>query len=281
MFLIISKLFGKKVIIWGHGIYGNEDFFSGFIKTSFLRLGSHVLLYGNHAKDYLIHKGFPEKKISVVFNSLNHIEQLKIRKGLIASDFYRNHFGNENPIVVFTGRIEKVKKIELLIKACYELKTKNRPINIILIGDGREKRNIEFLIKELNIENNVWLYGPCYDEPQLGQLIFNADLCVSPGNVGLTAIHSLTYGTPVVTHNNFSYQMPEFEAITKGITGDFFNENNLDSLVNTLQDWFTKYPVKPKELIEACHEIVDKFYNPHFQLEVFTNCIRKLESPSD
>lgn len=53
------------------------------------------------------------------------------------------------------------------------------------------------------------------------EFIYNADLCVSPGNVGLTAMHSLVFGCPVITHNCFEWQMPEFEAIQPGITGDF------------------------------------------------------------
>ena len=62
-----------------------------------------------------------------------------------------------------------------------------------------------------------------YDENEIGDLIYNADLCVSPGNVGLTAIHTLTYGTPVLSHANFPNQMPEFEAIDKDFTSFLFS----------------------------------------------------------
>ena len=59
-------------------------------------------------------------------------------------------------------------------------------------------------MENLNLQDQIWFYGACYDESKLGELIFNADLCVSPGNVGLTAVHSMGYGTPVITHNNFA-----------------------------------------------------------------------------
>ena len=35
----------------------------------------------------------------------------------------------------------------------------------------------------------------------ISKYLYYADICVSPGNVGLTAIHSLTYGTPVNSQN--------------------------------------------------------------------------------
>ena len=63
------------------------------------------------------------------------------------------------------------------------------------------------------------MYGETFDEAEISKLLNHADLCVSPGNVGLTAMHALAYGVPVATHNDFKNQMPEFEAITPGKTG--------------------------------------------------------------
>lgn len=71
------------------------------------------------------------------------------------------------------------------------------------------------------VDKNVWFYGSCYDEQTNAELIYNADMCVAPGNVGLTAIHAMTFGCPVITHSDFKWQMPEFEAIHPGKTGDF------------------------------------------------------------
>lgn len=42
------------------------------------------------------------------------------------------------------------------------------------------------------VDKNVWFYGSCYDEQTNAELIYNADMCVAPGNVGLTAIHAMT-----------------------------------------------------------------------------------------
>ncbi|GIS05973.1 MAG: hypothetical protein CM15mP109_07290 [Candidatus Dadabacteria bacterium] len=49
---------------------------------------------------------------------------------------------------------------------------------------------------------------------------------VSPGNTGLNAVHFLSYGPPVGTHNYFYNQMPEAAIIeAQKKTGFFFNEN--------------------------------------------------------
>lgn len=56
------------------------------------------------------------------------------------------------------------------------------------------------------------------------ELIYNADLCVAPGNIGLTAMHAMMFGCPCISHNDFSWQMPEFEAIVPYKTGNFLKE---------------------------------------------------------
>ena len=81
------------------------------------------------------------------------------------------------------------------------------------------------MIEELGISDQTWLYGACYDDLTLAELFYNSHVCVSPGNVGLTAIHALSFGCPVISHGNFPYQMPEFESIIPSITGDFLQQD--------------------------------------------------------
>ena len=126
----------------------------------------------------------------------------------------------------------------------------------------------EDVSKELGLTDSVWFYGPCYDEEQLGHLIYNADLCVSPGNVGLTAMHSMVFGTPVLTHNDFPWQMPEFEAIKEGETGGFFERENVDSLCSALSGWFKVSGYNREQIREKCFAEIDQNWTPQFQIEV-------------
>ncbi|MEZ4897633.1 MAG: hypothetical protein R2806_12390 [Saprospiraceae bacterium] len=62
---------------------------------------------------------------------------------------------------------------------------------------------------------------------KLSTFFYNSAVCVSPGNIGLTGVHSMSFGCPVISHNNFVEQMPEFEIIREGETGYFFQQNNI------------------------------------------------------
>jgi glycosyltransferase involved in cell wall biosynthesis len=106
----------------------------------------------------------------------------------------------------------------------------------------------------------------------MGELYGLADLTVSPGNVGLTAVHSLSYGTPVITHNDVSNQGPEYEIIENGITGMFFERNNSESLAESICYWFQKNPDSSIKR-QRCRINIDRFYNPDYQTAVFNELI--------
>ncbi len=64
---------------------------------------------------------------------------------------------------------------------------------------------------------------------------YNASVCVSPGNIGLTAIHALSFGCPIITHNNFAEQMPEFESIKPSKTGYFYQQGDIADLKDKIR----------------------------------------------
>lgn len=275
LLLIRNIINRKQTYIWNHGVYGKENWFQLFLKKAQVNLCSGYFLYGDYAKDLMIKNGISEKKLHVIYNSLKYSECLGIRKSLQKSKVYHNHFGNDMPNLIFIGRLTKVKKLHLLMETLSILKGR---FNLIIVGNGDVKDDLIKLSKELELIENVWFYGACYKEVELAKLIYNADLCVSPGNIGLTAIHALSYGTPCITHNNFKNQMPEFEAIQDGITGSFFKENEVSSLTEVVSKWLEKYPRKSSEIEKNCLKMIDEKYNPLFQLKVIKEVLHENSS---
>lgn len=266
LMLLLSKIKNKKVYLWTHGWYGKESLIKRILKKVYFSMAEGVFLYGNYARELMINEGIKDEKLHVIYNSLAYDKHLEIRQTLVSDDIYEKHFGNTHPNLIFVGRLIQTKRLDIVLMSIAKLKIQSEYYNFTIIGAGEMESVLFELTKELGLEDNVWFYGACYDEIKLARLIYNADLCVSPGNVGLTAIHSMTFGTPVLTHNNFPYQGPEFEAIEDGITGVFFEYENVDSFIVTIENWFQK--CSNREMIRlACYEIIDSKYNPHVQLE--------------
>ena len=238
------------------------------LKLQFFLAGG-ALIYGNYAKGLLVKNGIcKESKIFVIHNSLDYERHLVIREQLNSSLIYKNHFNNSNPVLIFIGRLTKIKKLDLIIGAVSLLKKRGVYYNVVFVGDGPESEHLKHLVLNMGLEDHFWFYGASYDENKNAELIYNADVCVSPGNVGLTSIHCLTFGTPVITHNNFSMQMPEFEVIEEGKTGCFFEINNINSLAEAISNWFRLNRVDRDIIRKRCFDIIDREWNPYYQMGV-------------
>jgi len=267
--LIANKIKKRKSYLWTHGWYGNERKIKKIVKKLFFKLSDRILLYGDYAKGLMINDGFKAECLIPVYNSLNYDQQIEIRSSIKKTNIYFDYFQNNNPIILYVGRIQKRKKIDLLIDAIKELNINKIECNLIVIGKIIDETDFSQLIEKNNLNKKIWQFGPCYDERILSELIYNADLCVVPGDIGLTAIHSLVYGTPVITHNNFPNHGPEFEVITPGLNGDFFEENSVSDLSDKIKKWIN-FDENKRELtrIECYNEIKEKF-NPNVQIEIF------------
>ena len=104
-----------------------------------------------------------------------------------------------------------------------------------------------------------------------------ADIMISPGNVGLNCIHSMAYGVPVITHDNFHFQNPEVEALIDGITGLFFEYNNFDDMVSKLKLWIEQGANK-RLVKENCQKIIYETYNPNMQTKCIVAAIKKIRN---
>ena len=264
----------RHIYTWTHGWYGRETWIKKIVKKIFFNMTDGVFLYGNYAKRLMIQEGFDPQKLYVVYNSLDYEKQLALRESLKAEDIYPDHFKNSNRTLLFIGRLTYKKRLDLLIEALFKLRDKKQHYNLVLIGNGEAMERLKSLADEKGLSENVWFYGACYDEAINASLIYNADLCVSPGFVGLTAMHSMMFGTPVATHNCFKQQAPEFEAIKEGETGTFFEMDQLDSLISAISNWFERNGERREEIRRKCFEEIDREWTPAFQLNVFKEHIR-------
>lgn len=264
----------KKIFFWCHGWYGKESAIEALIKKYVYGSASGIFTYGEYAKRLMIENGFNSTIIHPIHNSLDYDKQFELRKKIDSSDVFIRHFNNSFPTIIFIGRLTEIKRLDMIIDALKLLKEKGELYNLVLVGEGPMKESLVLQTQNNHLTKRVWFYGACYDEVQNAELIYNSDLCVAPGNVGLTAMHSMMFGTPVISHNSFMWQMPEFEAIKPGVTGDFFDYGNTESLAESISRWFTDNKRKRQQIRDNCFAEIDNYWNPYFQIEVLKTFLK-------
>ncbi|MCM1109566.1 MAG: glycosyltransferase [Clostridium sp.] len=268
VFLLMARLKRKQTFLWSHGWYGKENKWRKLLKKAIFRQANGMLLYGEYARKLMIENGFDPQRLFCIANSLDYDNQKIIRNRLTHTGIYRQLFGNDYPTCIYVGRIQPVKRIDLLIRAIALMEQQGLGLcNLLIVGDGENRKALEAVANEVRINNRVHFYGSCYDETRLAEIFYNATACVSPGNVGLTALHALSFGCPVITHNTFSEQMPEFEVITEHQTGAFFQKDSVEDLARAISQWIREAP-DPDSVQAECFATIDHKWNPYYQIEL-------------
>ena len=268
--ILICKVKNKKVFLWGHGIYGNESYLKKKLRLIFLNLADINFLYGNHAKSILLKNGFKKEKIQVIYNSIPSTSMNNGYGENTNNDDMKTYemFSDD---ILFVGRLTRIKKIELLFQAFEKAEKINSKLRLFVIGTGKIRSKLEKNFSHLN--KSIFFLGAIYNEKILEHYISNADLFVSPGNVGLACIHSLSYGTPVCTHNNMSFQMPEAEALDEK-NSILFEMDDVDSLVDSILRGVTLK--KKQNTSKYCKESVLKNFTPENQYRLMMDKINQI-----
>ena len=110
---------------------------------------------------------------------------------------------SEERIILFVGRIEPLKGIDILINAAAQLAEESDFYVLIVGGDRRSRRqmsHLQGLASDLGIGERVCFLG-AVDHEKLPLYYNAADICVVPSfyeSFGLVALEAMACGTPVV-----------------------------------------------------------------------------------
>lgn len=272
--MLVARLMGSVVLAWSHGFLSDEKGLKGWLRSVFYRLAHGYLLYGNRAKDIMIRKGFDPDKIDVIYNSLDYTKQSALRDKLDASDRSRTRARlgiPENSIVLLSiGRLVAKLKLDQTIESVRKLNAEGKNVYLLIIGDGPEKKTLGRQAEFLAVKEHVIFYGACHNENELSLLYNACDLSIAMGKVGLSVMHSLAYGVPMLTNNTIEAHGPEIEAIIEGKTGWLFDEDNISSFVSKV----ARVPYHGIYYRE-CIKVVEDHYTPDKQFFYIERAIEK------
>lgn len=280
MGVIAARMMGKRVLYWGHGLRERPKGMKGLLRRLLNALPHEHLFYGRIAKALQVELGWSPAKVHVIYNSLDFDEQSRIAKGVSDDRLVgvrQELFGDASiPVVACPTRLIPMRRLDLLIEALAALASEGLRANLLLIGDGPERASLERLANDRGVRTHF--EGACYDERRLAELIMASNVVASPGRVGLTVIHALTYGVPVVSHGDVRDQAPEWEAIIPGVTGGYFVSGSVRSLMEALKPWLISNHRTPQSA-ERCRGIVARFWNAGYQRQAIERAVLGL--PAD
>jgi glycosyltransferase involved in cell wall biosynthesis len=275
---VAGRILGTTVLLWTHGLQGEESGLKWIVRKCLYRLSCGLLLYGDHAKRLLVAKGFPADRLHVIYNSLDDCEQEEVFRRTTEQDraAFRRSIGIQasERLICFTGRLQPVKRLPSLLQALALVVQRGKRVHLVLVGDGSERVRLESLSAELGLARLVHFLGAVYDESRLGLVISASDLAVVPSGAGLTVMHSLAYGTPVLLHDKVEEHFPEWEAVREEETGWFYRWGEVSDCADKIIAALFPKPRK-HGMTTMCRSMIGNRYNTTTHAGLFIEAIAK------
>jgi glycosyltransferase involved in cell wall biosynthesis len=267
----VARLRGKRVYYWTHAYTREDRGLKGFFRKRFYSLASGLLCYGHFGKCLAINVGFDPGRLHVMYNSLDFSRQHEVEASVRQDELVAMReqlFGRADvPVVICVIRLLAGRRLDMVIDAVAKLRATGHAVNALFVGDGPAREELEAQVNRLGVGDSAKFFGPCYDDAVLARINRMAVATVCPGPIGLTAVQSLAYGTPVITNDDYANQMPEFETIVDDVTGTFFRAGDVDALANAIRRW-TAQPWLDDATRQKCRWIIERIWNLPMQARV-------------
>jgi len=161
---------------------------------------AHLILSPSKSlADELVKEGL-KCSISVLKNSIN-VDLFKPLEDASAREAIKKSFGVKKRSICYMGRLSYEKSIDQVIRAFALINKKMPELNLMLIGDGPERKNLEKLARDLEVNDSVISTGSLLYNGDLVRALQANDLFVSASkseNMPLSVLEAMAVGLPMV-----------------------------------------------------------------------------------
>ena len=170
-------------VVWGNDI---------------LEHASKIIAVSGNEVEQFRQAGIPDEKITVIPNGVNYISATSLPP---AGQFREQYGIHEKHIILYAGRVHKIKGIDFLIRAfnSFVQSWTGDDVALVIVGpDDGYRSVIEELVEQLGLSVKVKFIG--YVSP-LTSAYRDADVLVYPSTYeifGLVPFEALLCGTPVI-----------------------------------------------------------------------------------
>lgn len=181
--LVGSGLIKKGGFIWRLGrkiedyVYKNAD---------------KIVVISEGFKKNLLVKGVSEEKIEVIYNWVDEDAVVDIPKEQNVL-FERYGLQSEKFYISYSGNIGLTQNMDLLLDVMSDLQTEEPSINLVLVGDGAYKTQVESIVKEKELANVILLPFQPFEDISHVFSIGDVGLVISKPGVGENSIPSKTW----------------------------------------------------------------------------------------
>lgn len=240
-----SNLFITWIEIWDDYWYeylGKIGLFGKLIEKTTLKLQANWIAISEKVKRDL-------RK----FNERKEIETVPI--GIDLQEINQIQPSKDKSDVIFAGRLIKDKNVDLLIKSIGVTKDYLPNINCLIIGNGSEKKSLQRLVEDLDLNENIRFMNFFTEHKDLISYMKSSKLFVLPSTregFGIVVLEANACGIPViVVKGPMNAACDLIEDGVNGFTSDFSEEDMARKIIDSIR--------RKEEMRGGCLEMTNKF----------------------
>ncbi len=249
----------RPVIGWGLGAPALSGSFTGLrpaARRSFLSQFDALLTYSRRGCEQYAASGFDPRRIFIAPNAaVPRLAHTLPEKPLPAG----------TPVLLFVGRLQARKRVDLLVRACAALPPGLQP-RLWLVGDGPARAELETLARL--VYPAAQFFGGVYG-PDLDRLFQQADLFVLPGTGGLAVQQAMSFGLPVMVAEGDGTQSD----LVRPENGWSLAAVSLESLAQSLKEALADLP-RLRRMGRESYRIVAEEVNVERMVEAFGRAVQ-------
>jgi glycosyltransferase involved in cell wall biosynthesis len=250
----------RPVIGWGLGsptIRGPLASLRRMVRKNFIHCFDLLIAYSTMGAEQYRAFGVPENRVLVAPNAVSPAPPPLPKRAPLVDRPAR---------LLFVGRLQERKRVDLLLRACARLETTP---DMWVVGDGPARAELERLSREIYPRANF--AGAQYGHA-LDWFLDKADLFVLPGTGGLAVQQAMAHGLPVIVAEGDGTQ----NDLVAGDNGWLIPPNDLSALTAALRRALSE-PLRLREMGVRSHRLVSERYNIDTMVQVFVNAMNDLK----
>jgi glycosyltransferase involved in cell wall biosynthesis len=249
----------RKVIGWGLGAAPIGGFLAGLRNRQrhhLLHSLDAVIAYSSQGARQYCQLGFSEGRVFTAFNAVD--------RAPTSPPPERPSTTSGQMTVLFVGRLQTRKRVDLLLQACARLPESQQP-HLVIVGDGPEKASL--------VELAARVY-PAAEFPgarhgsELIPFFTQADLFVLPGTGGLAIQQAMAHALPVIVAEGDGTQ----DDLVRTENGWQVPPGNLPVFTNILQQALSDLP-RLRQMGAASYRIIAEEINVDAMVRVFIKAL--------
>jgi glycosyltransferase involved in cell wall biosynthesis len=247
------------VIGWGLGAPQASGIETS-LRTRFLASLDAVIAYSQTGAEQYVAAGVPAERVFVAPNAVTaRPTQAPLNRSI--------SFPEGRPTLLFIGRLQARKRLDVLIRACAALPENLHP-QLIIVGDGPEREPLETLAGQIFPATT---FTGARHGLELEPYFAAADLFVLPGTGGLAIQQAMAHTLPVLVGEADGTQAE----LVRPENGWLLTDANVPTLTEALQQALSS-PAKLRQMGLASYRIVSEEVNLEKMVEVFVKAVNSV-----